>query len=151
MLALQRGDSSLLYPQHAVVETVFVDYGGHALNTEVSLHQAAEVERFSSQTGAPSRILVALRRRRSSLCLLLCEVQPLELRLQIAGQGAESGSLPRGVGGGAARQQRLRAGFPQDGPAVRPAALLRPVMSLPLSVGATSLLPPPPGAAPLRR
>lgn len=154
--ALQRGDGSLLYPHHGVVETVFVNHGGHALNAEVSLQQAAEVQRLScrtsTQTGAPALLLapppVAVS---SSLGLLLGEVQPLQLSLQLAGQGAESGPLPRRVGGGAAGQQRLRAGFSLEEAAVGSAALLWPPMSRHLGVGATSLLPPPPGAAPLRR
>lgn len=146
-LALQRGGR--LDAQHGVVETVLVDHGGQTLNAEVSLQQLQRLScRTPSQTGAPSLVLA---RRRSSLGLVLSEVQSLQLSLQLAGQGAESAPLPRRVAGGPARQQRLRAGVSQDGAASGSAAVLRLTVSRPLGVGATSLLPPPPGAAPVRR
>lgn len=135
--ALQSRNSSLLDSQHGVVETVLVDDGRHALNAEVSLQQAAEVQLLRS--GAPSPLVV------SALCVLLAEVQPLQLSLQVAGQGAEAAPLPR-RGGSVAGQQRLRAGVSQD----QPAALVRLTVRRPLGVGATALLPPPPGASSLR-
>lgn len=49
-VSLQRGDGGRLDPQNRVVEAVFVDHGGHALNAEVSLQQADRVHRFSSTT-----------------------------------------------------------------------------------------------------
>lgn len=148
-LALQRGHSSALHPQQGIVETVLVNHGGHALNAEVSLQQLQHVScRTLTQTGAPSALL-AVRCWCSSLRLLLHEVQPLQLSLQLAGQGAQPAPPPCGVGGGVAGQRRLRAGFSHDAAAVRSAALLRPTKSRPLGVGATPLLPPPPGAAPL--
>lgn len=114
-----------LSSQSGVVEAVLVDHGGHALNAEVSLHEATKVQDLSSwtpsQTGAPPLLLAP-----PVLRLLLGEVQPLQLGLQLAGEGSESGPLPRQVGGGSAGQQRLRAG------------LIRPTRRRP------PLLPPPP-------
>lgn len=154
-LALQCGHGGLLHPQHGVIETVFVDHGGHALNTEVSLQQTAELQhiccRGPVQTRAPSLSLVPLRRV-SSLGLLLCKVEPLQLGLQLAGQGAEPGPLPCSSSGGAeavAGQQGLWAGITQE--AVGSVGVLRPTRTCPLGVRATALLPPPPRAAPLGR
>lgn len=129
--------------QHRVVEAVFVDHGRHALNAEVSPHKDAEVQSVSGctppQTGGPPLLLVQALRR--SL-VVLGEVEALQLRLQLSGQGAESGPHPGGAG--VARQRRLGAGFLQGA-----AALRRRMRSGSLEVGAAGSGPPPPGGAPL--